>query len=127
MAKPKGKGLPRVKSGGNLDDGYIGTTTRNPEIRFEEHKKGALKDKIRETTRMETLATNLTKTQAYELERELRPEPDMGWNGRIGGGGIPDGKPINLYHIYDNPELERNPPKPGLTKRFVKWIFRMGK
>ena len=99
--------------GRNLDDGYIGTTTQDPEERFNQHKKGDLREKICETTQMDIIEDGLTKTQAYERERELRDRPNMGWNKRIGGGGIPDGKPVALYHI-------RNP---GLTERFVKWLL----
>ena len=108
------------------DDVYIGTTTQEPRTRFYQHKKEdsdvgqAIRDNdLNFEDNMDILADGLTKPQAYDLEKELRPKPGMGLNKRSGGGGIPDGKPVTVYGIHTR--------KPGLTKRFVKWIFRMGK
>ena len=107
-------------------DDYVGTTTQNLRTRYNQHKGGdsdvgqAIRDNdLNFEDNMEILADGLTKSQAYDLEKELRPKPGMGLNKRSGGGGIPDGKPVTVYRIHTR--------KPGLTKRFVKWIFRIDK
>ena len=107
-----------VSSGGYLDDGYIGVTSNSLQERFNQHRMDSLKDKIKPTTKYEALLTDLDKELAKDYERQLRPYPNMGWNIRKGGGGMHEGRFFTLYHIYD----AQKPP--GLTKRFMKWIFR---
>ena len=110
-----------VKSGGDLRDGYIGVTVRDISERYHEHAKDDLKDKIKPTTKCIPLLTGLNKVDALICERLLRPVAGIGWNVKRAGAGLLHGRRFTLYHIYD-------PPKPpGLTERFVKWIFRIGK
>ena len=107
-----------------IKDGYIGVTRQKPKDRWNQHRHGDsdLAQKIDEheldVGDMDILGKDLTGAEARELERKYRPKSNMGWNKRPGGGGIADDKPdYYVYHI----------PNPGRAKRFIKWLFRIGR
>ena len=62
--------------------GYIGITSRHPEIRLREHrlKKGLTQDTI-----LDILNEVKNKKEVHELECQYRPTPDIGWNVKSGG------------------------------------------
>lgn len=62
--------------------GYIGITSRDPEIRLREHrsKKGLTQDTI-----FDILHEVKNKKDVRELERQYRPTPNIGWNVLSGG------------------------------------------
>lgn len=78
---------------GNLDDGYIGIT-KNMRKRFESHKNTKAKTKVNMMIAEHNLTfedmkiiRKTTYGEAKIIERELRPEMNIGWNVAKGGGG----------------------------------------
>lgn len=71
-------------------EGYIGITALNPLKRLERHKFNAknphLMNRVRnEKTVLSILHHGLLKEEAQRIEKELRPEPNLGWNIAVGG------------------------------------------
>ena len=108
-------------------DKYVGVTRRDPKKdRFPEHTRAT--NSRGEPTRareiiekydldpedVKILKTDMIGEEAGDWEQEHSSEPSR--------RGIKKDKP-GYYGYSIGPSL----PKPGITKRFVKWIFRMGK
>ena len=98
--------------------GYIGVTRQPPKKRWKQHRSSdsLVGQKIREDGLeygdMHILEEGLSGAQAREKECKYRPEGNIGWNKKSGGGGIDDNQTdYNLYHI---------PPK-RRVKHLVIW------
>ena len=77
----------------HLTQGYIGVTSRSPEIRFAEHIKRT--KRIPENVKLTILHNDLSEARAFEIEKELRPTWYIGWN-KCPGGTI-SGRPKGIH------------------------------
>lgn len=71
-------------------EGYVGITSQDPKKRFRDHGCGKnihLRNRCKQTfTTLTTLHENLSLEDAKKIEREYRPQENIGWNTAIGGG-----------------------------------------
>ena len=73
-------------------EGYIGVTTRSLQERFSEHKNSdnlLLSRSIKKYSPEIIFLAEGSEQEILELERQYRPEPNIGWNLTIGGGMPP--------------------------------------
>ena len=87
-------------------EGYVGITSRKPELRLHEHLN--TKDWVPNSYAFDILHQVDTKTEVVSLEKSYRPIDGIGWNIAKGGGSRPTGiHTSGWYHSEEAKEQRR--------------------
>ena len=90
------------------NEGYIGITTRCVQKRFNEHIKsdyivGHAIRKYQDNIVVDIIESNLSKDVAMQLENDLRPDKEVGWN-ICKGGGLPPNQ-VGVIRPYQSERM----------------------
>ena len=104
--------------------GYIGVTTRDPNMRLAEHVKRCenpyLKNAFEHNIDLIKIKTLLVASEeyCYEIEIKLRPETNIGWNHNK-GGDIPPKQKGKTFDLSEDERKRRSERISSLNKRRV--------
>ena len=85
----------RRKGENDLNNGYIGVTKRDIQLRLAEHRLGGFNKHLKnafdkyDDIEIVPIVEGLSREDALTVERQLRPNDYIGWNQTKGGGDPP--------------------------------------